>query len=150
LQGRRPSSPTRAPRTGRASARARPSLVPFSPLGYPGGIPATRSRLMRTPAALACLVALLAAAPAARAADDPSKVFEERILPIFKSPDPSSCVRCHLAAVDLKSYILPSAKDTFLALRDQGLIDLDKPEESKILKLINRGAGDPKAAGLIT
>ena len=56
-----------------------------------------------------------------------AKVFEERILPIFKSPDPSSCASCHLASVDIKDYILPSAKDTFLALRDQGLIDLDKP-----------------------
>jgi len=79
-----------------------------------------------------------------------AKVFEERILPIFKSPDPSSCARCHLASVDIKDYILPSAKDTFLALRDQGLIDLAKPEDSKILKLINRGADDPKGAGLIS
>src|ERR1044071_397006 len=99
---------------------------------------------------LSALVVLLAFAPGSRAADDPAKVFEERILPIFKSPDPSSCVRCHLASVDLKNYILPSAKDTFLALRDQGLIDLEKPENSKILQLINRGANDPKAAGLIT
>jgi hypothetical protein len=99
-------------------------------------------------AALACLV--LAALPTAARADDPAKVFEERIAPIFKSPNPSSCARCHLAAVDLKDYILPSAKDTFLALRDQGLIDLDKPEKSKILALINRGAGDPKVAGLIS
>ena len=67
--------------------------------------------------------ALLISAIAARA-DDPTKVFEERIVPIFKSPNPSSCAQCHLAAVDLKDYILPSAKDTFLALRDQGLIDL--------------------------
>ena len=87
---------------------------------------------------VAALVVLLAFAPTARAADDPAKVFEERILPIFKSPDPSSCVRCHLAAVDLKNYILPSAKDTFLALREQGLIDLDKPENSKILALVNQ------------
>src|SRR5258707_9486372 len=101
---------------------------------------------MRTLAALVCLIAF---APSARAADDPTKVFEERILPIFKSPDPSSCVRCHLAAVDLKNCILPSAKDTFLALRDQGLIELDKPENSKILALINRGANDPKGPGLI-
>jgi hypothetical protein len=79
-----------------------------------------------------------------------AKVFEERILPIFKSPDPSSCARCHLASVDIKDYILPSAKDTFLGLRAQGLIDLAKPEDSKILKLINRGADDPKAAGLIS
>src|SRR5215217_3762933 len=101
----------------------------------------------RTLAALACFVLF---ANTTQAADDPAKVFEERILPIFKSPDPSSCVRCHLAAVDLKNYILPSAKDTFLALREQGLIDLEKPENSKILQLINRGANDPKAAGLIS
>ena len=90
--------------------------------------------------------------PAPGPADPASaeKVFEERIAPIFKSPDPSSCARCHLASVDIKDYILPSAKDTFLALRDQGLIDLDKPEKSKILALINRGAADPKAAGLIS
>ena len=94
------------------------------------------------------LLALVVLAPAARA-DDPAKVFEQRIVPIFKSPNPSSCVQCHLAAVDLKDYILPSSTDTFLALRDQGLIDLNTPENSKILKLINRGAADPKTAGLI-
>ena len=89
--------------------------------------------------------ALLISAISARA-DDPTKVFEERIVPIFKSPNPSSCAQCHLAAVDLKDYILPSAKDTFLALRDQGLIDLEKPDNSKILKLINRGANDKGAS----
>ncbi len=99
--------------------------------------------------ALACAAMVLGFASTVRA-DDAAKVFEERIVPIFKSPNPSSCTRCHLAAVDLKDYILPSAKDTFLALREQGLIDLEKPENSKILKLINRGADDPKGAGLIT
>lgn len=88
--------------------------------------------------------------PAADAAPSAAKVFEERILPIFKSPDPSSCTRCHLASVDIKDYILPSATETFLALRDQGLIDLEKPENSKMLKLINRGGDDPRNAGLIT
>jgi hypothetical protein len=105
---------------------------------------------MRILTVLACFAFFVLSGSVARAADDPAKVFEERILPIFKSPNPSSCVRCHLASVDLKNYILPSAKDTFLALRDQGLIDLDKPENSKILTLINRGVNDPKAAGLIT
>jgi hypothetical protein len=95
------------------------------------------------------ILALAGSAPAP-GADTPSEVFEKRLLPIFKSPDPSSCARCHLASVDIKDYILPSAKDTFLALRDQGLIDLANPEDSKILKLINRGADDPKAAGLIS
>ena len=48
-------------------------------------------------------------------------MFAARIEPIFKSPDPSSCVQCHLASVDLKNYIRPSSRETFLSLRDQGL-----------------------------
>src|SRR5262245_38189268 len=79
------------------------------------------------------------------AADTPEQVFEKRILPIFKSPNPSSCVQCHLASVDLKDYILPSADKTFRSLRDQGLIDLSAPEKSKILALIAMGNTDPKA-----
>ena len=91
------------------------------------------------------LLGLLLLAPVARAADDPKAVFETRILPIFKSPNPSSCVQCHLAGVDLKDYILPSADATFRSLRDQGLIDLSAPEKSKVLSLIAMGDMDPKA-----
>src|SRR6516164_5626796 len=85
-------------------------------------------------------------------ADDESKaadVFAKRILPIFKSPNPSSCTQCHLAGVDLKNYILPSHEKTFVSLRDLGLIDLAKPEDSKILRLINMGETS-KGAQLIS
>ena len=81
------------------------------------------------------LLSALPAAALAKAGDDgptPAAIFEKRILPIFKSPQPSSCVDCHLAGVDLKNYILPSHEKTFLSLRDQGLIDLAKPDESRI------------------
>ncbi len=81
-------------------------------------------------------------------APTPSEVFEKRILPIFKSPNPSSCVQCHLAGVDLKNYILPSGDDTFASLRDQGLIDLDSPERSKILALIKMGDAEKGAAAV--
>src|SRR6478672_8219194 len=92
------------------------------------------------------LLAALVAVPALRAADQsPAQVFETRILPIFKSPNPSSCVQCHLAGVDIKDYILPSAEKTFRSLRDQGLIDVNAPEKSKILTLISMGNRDPKA-----
>ena len=70
-------------------------------------------------------------------------------MPIFKSPNPSSCVQCHLAGVDLKNYILPSADKTFQSLRDQGLIDLDRPEKSRILALIDMGGKDQSGAALI-
>lgn len=77
----------------------------------------------------------------AMAADEltPKQLFEKRLMPIFKSPNPSSCVECHFSNVELKQYILPSHEQTFVSLRDQGLIDLEKPEESKILKFIKMG-----------
>lgn len=87
---------------------------------------------------------------AARAAEPtPAEVFERRIVPIFKSPNPSSCVQCHLAGVDLKDYIRPSHEETFRSLRDQGLVDLDTPESSKILRLIKMGDEDRSGASLI-
>ena len=77
----------------------------------------------------------------------PREVFEKRLLPIFKSPQPTSCVQCHLAGVDLKDYILPDHEKTFRSLRDQGLIDLGSPEKSKILRLIQMGDKDKPLGG---
>jgi hypothetical protein len=92
-------------------------------------------------AAAALFAGLATLSTTARADGDlkPAELFEKRIMPIFKSPNPSSCTQCHLAGVDLKNYILPSHEKTFVSLRDLGLISLDKPEESKILRLINMG-----------
>lgn len=72
----------------------------------------------------------------------PLELFEQRIMPIFNSAQPASCVQCHLAAVDLKDYILPSHEQTFASLRDQGLVDVIAPEKSKILTLIQMGEKD--------
>ena len=44
-------------------------------------------------------------------------VFKERILPIFRSPEPSSCMECHLGFVDLKDYISADQGETFAADR---------------------------------
>jgi len=46
----------------------------------------------------------LARSTAFAAEPTPAEIFEQRIMPIFKSPNPSSCVQCHLAGVDLKDY----------------------------------------------
>jgi hypothetical protein len=94
------------------------------------------------PRHLALFALLLLAVPAAAADPTPAEVFEKRILPIFKSPNPSSCTQCHLSGVDLKDYILPDAEKTFRSLRDQGLIDLESPEKSKIVRLIDMGDGE--------
>lgn len=87
-------------------------------------------------------VGRIASAEEDHASSEALSLFEQRIVPIFRSPEPSSCVQCHLASVDLKDYILPSQEKTFASLRDQGLIDLARPEQSKILTLIQMGEKD--------
>src|SRR5471032_1952363 len=90
---------------------------------------------------------LLLFTPLATAAEPtPKEVFEKRIVPIFKSPNPSSCAQCHLAGVDLKDYILGDAEKTFRSMRDQGLVDLTNPEKSKIIRWIDMG-GEKAAKG---
>ncbi len=105
----------------------------------------------------AVVLALLLVVPASAPAEDKSneglsaaELFDARIMPIFRSPNPSSCVQCHLSSVDLKNYILPSHEKTILSLRDQGLVNPDAPEKSKILTLIRMGDKDlDKGAKLI-
>lgn len=41
--------------------------------------------------------------PARSAEPSPLDLFNSRILPIFRSPKPASCIQCHLASVDLKN-----------------------------------------------
>ena len=88
------------------------------------------------------ILAMCAVSATAIADDSALELFQQRIMPIFNSPQPSSCVQCHLASVDLKDYIRPSHEETFLSLRDQGLIDVDSPRQSKILNLIQMGEED--------
>lgn len=71
------------------------------------------------------------------------QIFTQRILPIFQAANPSSCTECHLSGVDLKQYIRPNQADTFAALRRANLVDIDNPEESKILTFIRRAPEDP-------
>ena len=84
------------------------------------------------------------------AADSPKVVFEKRILPIFKSPNPSSCTECHLANLDIKNYILSTSEKTFLSMRDQGLVDMKEPEKSRILKFISMKDPNSKPNILMT
>ena len=95
--------------------------------------------------ALLLLVVCFSSAVPSRA-EDSLQVFERRILPIMNSKNPSSCSECHLSGVDLKDYIRPSQSETFAALRQGGLIDVEHPEKSKLLDFI---AKTPQKPGLI-
>lgn len=83
------------------------------------------------------LTLLLSIAPA-HAADSALDLFRQRITPILQAKDPSSCSECHLSGVDLKDYIGKTQEETFAALRDAGLVDVKKPEQSKLLAFIAR------------
>lgn len=74
-------------------------------------------------------------------------VFEQRILPIFNSPKPSSCAECHLSGVDLKDYIRKDQKETFASLVAAGLVDVKNPDGSKILTFIAR---KPEKSSLVS
>lgn len=90
---------------------------------------------------------LLTLAQATRADDAALAIFQKRIVPILQAQRPSSCSECHLSGVDLKDYIRPTQPDTFAALRDAGLIDVKNPEQSKLLKFIDR---KPEKPNLLT
>lgn len=70
-------------------------------------------------------------------------IFEKRLLPIFQSVKPSSCSECHLSGVNLADYIRPTQQETFASLVSADLIDTKKPDDSKILKFINRRPDKP-------
>lgn len=86
---------------------------------------------------------LLSASPLL--ADDISAeaIFQKRILPIFQSPNPSSCTECHLSGVELKDYILPTQQATFASLLKAGLVDRENPKASKIIEFIRRSPDTP-------
>ncbi len=86
---------------------------------------------------LAVLTTLLAIVSPAFS-NDAEEIFEKRLRPILDSPDPSSCSACHLGGVDLKSYLGKNARETFAALREQGLISLEDPPKSRLLQFIER------------
>ena len=78
-----------------------------------------------------------------KASGDAAAIFTERILPILKSENSSSCTECHFAGVELRDFILEDQAKTFASLKAAGLIDVAKPGESKLLQFIGRTPGKP-------
>lgn len=77
--------------------------------------------------------------PATEPADaDAATIFARRILPILKADNSSSCTECHFAGVELRDFIVEDQVKTFASLKATGMIDVDKPDESKLLRFIGR------------
>jgi hypothetical protein len=118
----------------------------FCKLSY--GSETTRLSLLLTLFA-ACLASGCSESAQSQAADEQTEatsgelsaadIFNRRILPIMRSEE-TSCTECHFGGVHLANYIREDQAETFAALRDQGLIDVERPAESKILTFIRRHA----------
>jgi hypothetical protein len=90
---------------------------------------------------LAGLLCLLAGTGAA--ADSSRALFERRVLPLFRSSQPSSCAECHLGGVSLQQFVAPTETETFRRMREQGLINLARPHNSRVLGFIRRTPPNP-------
>lgn len=80
----------------------------------------------------------LKAALAELAGVSSGEIYQRRIAPIAKSDQSSSCTSCHFHGVELANFIGNDEAATFAALRDDGLLDLKNPDESKLLRFIRR------------
>lgn len=72
----------------------------------------------------------------------PLELYEQKISPLLSDDNPKSCNQCHLTGVDLGAYVRGSPCETLACLVDDGLVDLDAPEQSKILGWIERAEPD--------
>jgi hypothetical protein len=104
----------------------------------------SRSEIVIGLAGLLCLLAdpcIAAAGSSGRSAG--RMLFERRILPIFRSSQPSSCAECHLGGVSLQQFVAPTEVGTLRLMREQGLVSLQRPDSSRILRFIRRSPPNP-------
>jgi len=94
------------------------------------------------------LLATTACAPAESAPmctqQELGELYTRRIEPLLAEERPKSCNECHLSGIDLSLFVRGDACQTMACMSEQGLVDLERPEESKILQWIARASpGSP-------
>lgn len=67
-----------------------------------------------------------------------AQLYEKRIRPLFEEERPSSCNQCHLSGIDLKLWLRPTPCETMACMAQEGLVDLQNPEQSLVLSWIDR------------
>ncbi len=74
-------------------------------------------------------------------------LFAQRIAPLLEDSRPSSCNACHLSGLDLATFARGTPCQSMACMAEQGVVDLDDPEDSLVLRWIERAAADPGARG---
>lgn len=76
--------------------------------------------------------------------DDSTRLYEQRIVPLFEDDSPASCNECHLSGLDLEVFMRDTPCESMACLIDLGWVDPEKPDQSSVLDWIARGS-DPKS-----
>lgn len=105
----------------------------------------------RARAGLCCALALLLSAcqngeiqePPPDCNESPGLLFERRVEPLFGQDHPNTCAECHAGGIDLESFLRKDACESMACLKSQGLVDLNAPSRSVLLKFILRS--DPQS-----
>jgi hypothetical protein len=72
----------------------------------------------------------------------PSKTFHDRIEPLLESDRATTCNQCHLSGVDLTAFVRETPCKTWACLQEQQLVNVEAPEDSRILGWILRASPD--------
>jgi hypothetical protein len=64
----------------------------------------------------------------------PGQVYDARIAPLLAGP--SSCNQCHLSGLSLANFVTGDPCRTMACLAEQGEVNLDDPQQSKILERV--------------
>lgn len=73
---------------------------------------------------------------------EPAQTFHDRIEPLLADGRVSTCNQCHLSGVDLSVFARQTPCETWACLREQGLVDVASPDQSKVLSWIERASPD--------
>ena len=77
-------------------------------------------------------------------------LFEHRIGPLLSDTRPSSCNACHLQGLDLGTFAKGSPCRSMACMAQQGIVDLEQPEDSLVLRWIERADPQQRGSALIT
>ncbi len=76
--------------------------------------------------------------------DELSELYTRYVEPFVSGTLPTSCSECHMTGIDMSMYAQDTACDTMACMMGQGVVDLDNPEGSALLSMIDMG--DPNSS----
>jgi hypothetical protein len=71
---------------------------------------------------------------------DSTRLYHDRIEPLFADDRPSSCNECHLSGLDLQLFVRDTPCETMACMVSMGLIDQEDPDQSEVLSWIARAS----------